>query len=75
MRSSYYGTGSRLVIGGPEKWQRWNYPMSLFSVGDETDVKQVINLVEAVMTSEGKARFADFEGASKMSELAKLAGL
>ncbi|MEW9678021.1 hypothetical protein ABRT01_18030 [Lentibacillus sp. L22] len=49
--------------------------MSLFSVGDETDVKQVINLVEAVMTSEGKARFADFEGASKMSELAKLAGL
>ncbi len=49
---------------------------SFNGVGDETDVKQVMNQIEAVMnnakTSEGKARFADFEGASQMSELVKL---
>ncbi|WP_269410541.1 T7SS effector LXG polymorphic toxin [Lentibacillus daqui] len=49
---------------------------SFNGVGDETDVKQVINQIETVMNnakaSEGKARFADFEGASEGSELAKL---
>ncbi len=45
-------------------------------VGDETDVKAIMHQIETVMsnakTSEGKARFADFEGASQGSELAKL---
>src|SRR5699024_2228611 len=44
--------------------------------GDETDVQAIMNEIETAMnnakTSEGKARFADFEGASKMKELAKL---
>ena len=49
---------------------------SFNGVGDETDVKEVMHQIETVMsnakTSEGKARFADFEGASQGSELAKL---
>ena len=49
---------------------------SFNSVGDETDVKEIMHQIETVMcnakTSEGKARFADFEGASQGSELAKL---
>src|SRR5690625_1515391 len=49
---------------------------SFNSVGDETDVKEIMQRIETVMsnakTSEGKARFADFEGASQGSELAKL---
>src|SRR5699024_6769308 len=44
--------------------------------GNETDVQSIMNKIETAMnnakTSEGKARFADFEGASKMKELAKL---
>lgn len=44
--------------------------------GDETDVKAIMEEIEAAMgnakASEGKARFADFEGASQMKELAKL---
>src|SRR5699024_4264066 len=51
---------------------------SFNSVGDETDVKEIMHQIETVMcnakTSEGKARFADFEGASQGSELAKLQG-
>src|SRR5699024_10419490 len=51
---------------------------SFNGVGDETDVKEVMHQIETVMsnakTSEGKARFADFEGASQGSELAKLQG-
>src|SRR5690625_128356 len=51
--------------------------LSLFNgVGDETDVKEIMHQIETVMsnakTSEGKARFADFEGTSQGSELAKL---
>jgi len=49
---------------------------SFKGVGDETDVKEIMHQIETVMsnakTSEGKARFADFEGASQGSELAKL---
>src|SRR5699024_4384242 len=49
---------------------------SFNGVGDETDVKEIMHQIETVMsnakTSEGKARFADFEGASQGSELAKL---
>src|SRR5699024_10480469 len=49
---------------------------SFNSVGDETDVKEIMHQIETVMsnakTSEGKARFADFEGASQGSELANL---
>lgn len=44
--------------------------------GDETDVKATMNQIEKAMNNakanEGKARFADFEGASKMIELKKL---
>src|SRR5690625_3633255 len=51
---------------------------SFTSVGDETDVKEFMHQIETVMsnakTSEGKARFADFEGSSQGSELAKLQG-
>src|SRR5690625_3879606 len=51
---------------------------SFNGVGDETDVKEIMHQIETVMsnakTSEGKARFADFEGASQGSELAKLQG-
>ncbi|MBP1971413.1 uncharacterized protein YukE [Virgibacillus natechei] len=46
--------------------------------GDETDVKAIMNQIETAMTnaksSEGKARFADFEGASQGSVLAELRG-
>ncbi|XGA31883.1 LXG domain-containing protein [Virgibacillus sp. CBA3643] len=46
--------------------------------GDETDVKAIMNQIETAMsnakTSEGKARFADFEGASQGSLLAELKG-
>src|SRR5699024_10095083 len=49
---------------------------SFTSTGDETDVKEIMNKIETVMnnsnTSEGKARFADFKGASDNSELKKL---
>ena len=49
---------------------------SFNGVGDETDVKEIMHQIETVMsnakTSEGKARFAEFEGASEGSELAKL---
>ncbi|MTW86055.1 hypothetical protein F3157_10350 [Virgibacillus dakarensis] len=45
-------------------------------VGDETDVKAIMHQIETVMgnakTSEGKARFAEFEGATQGSVLAKL---
>ncbi|MBP1971784.1 hypothetical protein J2Z83_003939 [Virgibacillus natechei] len=44
--------------------------------GDETDVKAIMNQIETAMNnakaSEGKARFADFEGASQGSVLAEL---
>ncbi|MBP1971419.1 putative DNA-binding ArsR family transcriptional regulator [Virgibacillus natechei] len=44
--------------------------------GDETDVKAIMNQIDTAMTnaksSEGKARFADFEGASQGSVLGKL---
>ncbi|WP_449354437.1 hypothetical protein ACUL41_15245 [Virgibacillus natechei] len=46
--------------------------------GDETDVKAIMSQIETAMTnakaSEGKARFADFEGASQGSVLAELKG-
>src|SRR5699024_8163879 len=49
---------------------------SFTSTGDETDVKEIMNKIETVMnnakTSEGKARFADFKGASDNSDLKKL---
>ncbi|GGK05352.1 hypothetical protein GCM10007063_29710 [Lentibacillus kapialis] len=49
---------------------------SFNSEGDETDVKAIMLQIETAMsnakTSEGKARFAYFEGASQGSELAKL---
>src|SRR5699024_6784849 len=49
---------------------------SFTSKGDETDVKEIMNHIETVMnnakTSEGKARFADFKGASAMKDLKKL---
>src|SRR5699024_8082123 len=50
--------------------------VSFTSTDDETDVKEIMNKIETVMnnakTSEGKARFADFKGASDNSELKKL---
>ncbi|MFD1068250.1 T7SS effector LXG polymorphic toxin [Oceanobacillus locisalsi] len=49
---------------------------SFTSTGDETDVQAIMSQIEAVMsnaqTSKGKARFADFEGASQGSDLGKL---
>ncbi|WP_373895115.1 T7SS effector LXG polymorphic toxin [Virgibacillus sp. CBA3643] len=46
--------------------------------GDETDVKAIMSQIETAMSnakvSEGKARFADFEGASQGSVLAELKG-
>lgn len=49
---------------------------SFTNEGEKVDTKEVLHQIEAVMnsakTSEGKARFADFEGASQISELAKL---
>ncbi|MFD1068247.1 hypothetical protein [Oceanobacillus locisalsi] len=51
---------------------------SFTSTGDETDVQAIMSQIEAVMnsaqTSKGKARFADFEGASQDSDLGKLQG-
>src|SRR5699024_1318593 len=50
--------------------------VSFTSTDDEIDVKETMNQIETVMnnakTSEGKARFADFKGASDNSELKKL---
>src|SRR5699024_1160030 len=50
--------------------------VSFTSTDDETDVKEIMNQIETVMnnakTSEGKARFVDFKGASDNSELKKL---
>src|SRR5699024_11168326 len=50
--------------------------VSFTSTDDETDVKEIMNQIETVMNNakaiEGKARFADFKGASDNSELAKL---
>ena len=49
---------------------------SFNGLGGETDVKEVMNQIEAAMsnakTSEGKARFADFKGATGSGELAQL---
>ncbi|MFD1067900.1 T7SS effector LXG polymorphic toxin [Oceanobacillus locisalsi] len=49
---------------------------SFTSTGDETDVQAIMSQIEAAMnraqTSKGKARFADFEGASQGSDLGKL---
>jgi len=49
---------------------------SFNGVGDETNVKEIMHQIETVMsnakTSEGKARFADFKGATRSGELAKL---
>src|SRR5690625_1724791 len=46
------------------------------SKGNEVDVGEIMHQIEAVMskatTSKGKARFAEFKGASDNSELAKL---
>src|SRR5699024_6413588 len=50
--------------------------VSFTSTDDEIDVKETMNHIETVMnnakTSEGKARFADFKGASGNSEIGKL---
>lgn len=49
---------------------------SFTSKGDETDVEAIMSRIEAAMnnaqTSEGQARFSDFEGASQSNDLGKL---
>lgn len=54
-----------------------NEDLSTFTgIDDTSDTKELLNNIESAMnnakTSEGKARFADFEGASDNSELKKL---